>query len=419
MSALRPSIVAGVLAVAGFLMSWPAAAESPLQPHAQDADAVLGSPAWNDFLAHLHADATLPVDEPLLRLACRAGLAMDRPANMTAADVCIMAALRGFDHDASYETAAMAAERRRSAARPKVSTGMALDRKELWHALFVSGVHPGSSAERAGMKPGDTVTRIDGRDVAPLASSDVQALLQGADGSAIQVDVLRGKAALPLTFQLRREPRALVAGTRDPATEAVATLWFDDFEPASVDDERRRVDEILRASPRAPTGLIVDLRSNRGGPLDAALQVASTFAPGGSVVGYVATPRGETTLKTASPAALSGAARDWLGHVRIAVLVDADTRGTAALIASFLRERRGARIFGEWTNVITDVYTTIALADDTSMRIRTGALLSSTHADWSHDGVAPDEAIHPPASYARAGRDDVLYADALAFLDPP
>ena len=392
--------------------------------HGENDDAVLASPAWSEFLAQLRENALRHVDEPRLRLACRAGLIVDVPAIITPLDACLMSALVFFDRAADYETAAVAAERRQNAAHTAspphhFGIGLLLSPKDLWHVLFVFGTERGSPAERAGILRGDVIARIDGAEVAPLTSAQIVEALRGEDGTTVRLDILRGPAHEPLTFTMRRAPFEHSTVMRERGTARVASLSFEDLDARTPDDLARRVDEILRASPIAPSGLIVDLRGLRVVPLEPAVQLAGAFAPDGSIVGYVLTSHGEIALRATSLAAFSAAARDWLGRVRIAVLVDWSTQRGAAELALFLREQRGARIFGEHAAGGADVFTTIPLGGDTSMRIRTGLLRSTTHADWDLSGIEPDERFRPPSQHGHDTPDDVVYQAALDYLDRP
>ncbi len=425
MRSFRPWMAA--VAAACVLAARPAGAVDatpPTLPHAEADDAVLGSPAWSAFLAQLRENALDPVDEPLLRLACRAGLRVDRPRLVTLTDMCLLAALRAFDSAADYEPAAVAVERRRNDARTAASPrrfgiGAIFNDKDLWHELFVWNTDPGSPADRAGIRPHDVVVRIDGQDVAPLTSAQIVQLLGGDVGSTVRLDIRRGAAREPLSFELRRQPYDRVTVTSLRPTARVVSLRFEAFDARTPDDLARRVDELLRDSPQAPSGLIVDLRGRVGGSPDAAAQVAGAFVPDERVAGYVQTRHGQTVLKAATRAPLSAAARDWLGRVRIDVLVDWQTRREAALLALFLREQRGARIVGEQTRGDADVYTSIPLGGDASMRVRTGRMRSSTHADWGAGGIDPDERLHEPSNFEVATAQDILYSAARDDLDRP
>ena len=94
-------------------------------------------------------------------------------------------------------------------------------------------------------------------------------------------------------------------------------------------------------------------------------------------------------------------------------------RAARVRLALFLREQRGARIFGEQTDCVADVCTRIPPVGDTSMRIRTGQLHSSTHADRDLHGIDPDGRFNLPSRHGDATPDDVVYVAALESIDRP
>jgi len=366
-------------------------------------DAVLASPAWNELLRQLREHALDPVDEPSLRTACRFGLMFPRPKDWTSIDVCLYAALRSLDHQSRGKTgylvtAARAAQRTSGS----VGIGLELGGKRPGQPLQVVSVFHGSTGERAGILAGDRIERIDGLDIMPLTMQQTLDVFRGSEGSIVRVDIVRGPGGERLSISARRERLVIPTVRQEPIGPKVAALRLTGFDVGTPAEVARWTDAVLRMMSPAPGALLLDLRGNTGGILEVATQVSGVFAADGMTVGYLRTRRGEEAMTPKPVAELSPAARDWLLHVRIAVLVDARTADAAEALALFLREQRNARIFGAPTSGHAEVLQHFSVDGAGVVDFQDGELLSSRHVAWAGTGIAPDFVLSDDTSFATA-----------------
>ena len=285
----------------------------------------------------------------------------------------------------------------------------------------------GAPGERAGIRPGDLIVGIDGHDTAPLTMEQAVRLLRGPTGSAVRLDIERGPSHDKVSIGALREPIHIMTVRREALTPQVAALRLSQFGTYTPEDLDKQVKEILRAAPTPPDALLVDLRANPGGILDIVVQVAGAFSTDDTVVAHQVSRQGQVLLSAAATKpphpALSTDARDWLRRVRIAVLVDAGTASGAEALALFLRDRRGARIFGARTFGLARVGQIFTIGDAASIRVQTNELRSSRGIPWEGVGIVPDLLVPavPPGGrmpeFGSAG--DAVFAMALRSLQTP
>ena len=315
----------------------------------------------------------------------------------------VRGALRGMLHDldprAQFMTREEYADWRRGVPEPGEGVGLTLDVRAGWPVVVAP--LEGSPAWDAGLRAGDVLTRIGERSAYGLALDEVQALLQGVDGSTVELLVSRGGHSDPRdvtlvhrSLTIRSIPDAFLA----PADLAVVRL-------AAFTDQTReqlgaKLDSLRRAGARR---LVLDLRGNASGGLPQALAVAGLFVPAGS---KLAETRGRDSAR--SHVHLASDRRpllDW----PMAVLVDHGSAGASEVVAGALQDLDRALIVGETTfgrAAVQDVFPlhgdegavrlTVALDATPSGRLLQPPPRAASVAEDS--GADDDEAAAPPAA---------------------
>lgn len=149
--------------------------------------------------------------------------------------------------------------------------------------VIISGPHPGSPAEQAGLRTGDRIVRIDSMDTRTWSSDKVSDKLKGQPGTTVRVQVIRPYTTDSLlTFDIVRRkifmPSVPYYGMVSPGVGYIALSSFTEQSPREV----REALEALRA--QGLNSLILDLRGNGGGLLESAVQILGTFLPKGTEV---------------------------------------------------------------------------------------------------------------------------------------
>lgn len=201
--------------------------------------------------------------------------------------------------------------------------------------IEVDRVQPDSPAARAGLRAGDRLLSVDGREVTGLPVADVVALLRGEAGTPVVLGVGRDGAALTETVR-RAELHA------DPVTVRRLAGGITVIKVASfTKGSGERVKEALREAPPGG-GVMLDLRGNPGGLVAEAVTAASAFLDGGLVATYDV--RGSERALYAAPGGDTGRP--------LVALVDGGTMSAAELVTGALQDRGravtvGTRTFGK------------------------------------------------------------------------
>ena len=269
--------------------------------------------------------------------------------------------------------------------------------------LVVVTTVPGGPAARAGLGPGDVLIRVDEHPVHELGEAMAQ--LRGPEGSEVRLTLVRGGEER--TVALRREALpAPGAHVRAGALEGGALhLALDGFSP----DTPAAMAHALEGVGERP--VVLDLRNNPGGAVDAALSVAGLFLGEREVVRAVGRLDTPVLLSTGS-AVVRG---------KVVVLVNRGTASAAELLAAALHDVGGARLVGEPTAGKALLHAPAKLDDGSVLLISTGRLLRLDGSEILGRGLTPDVAVawppsvHPPLPVPGQPADAQLAA-ALASL---
>jgi carboxyl-terminal processing protease len=213
--------------------------------------------------------------------------------------------------------------------------GLALSREQ--HGLRVTASIPGLPGRRAGIRPGDLITTIDGASLASLSYRRALDLIGGRTGSPVHLRIVRTGRDQPISLTLVRRPIALpyvsshVVGYEGMRVRIIRMRGF----PATAGRSVRRYAELAH---RRHQPVILDLRGNPGGLLSQAVDVVRVFVQRGVVV---------TTAGRHEPARQFVADHTAVGRLRIAVLIDGGTASAAEVVAGALRADAGAILVGQ------------------------------------------------------------------------
>jgi carboxyl-terminal processing protease len=254
------------------------------------------------------------------------------------------------------------------------------------HVVVVAAID-GSPAQHAGLRSGDIIMSVDGRDIAGLPLSQVVERISGPVGTAVTLAILD-----PQSHRLRDVTivRAVikidnVTWQRLPGTD-VADLRISTFDDG-VDNELRTA---LRAiQQQRLRGLILDLRNNPGGVLDKAVAAASQFLTDGNVL-LVKDARGKVTSVPVQPGGLAP-------RIPTAVLVNGGSASGAEIVAGALWDAHRATLVGETTFGTGTVLKEFPLTDGSALLLAVEEWLTpSGHSFW-HKGITPELEVPLPA----------------------
>jgi carboxyl-terminal processing protease len=221
---------------------------------------------------------------------------------------------------------------------PVSGIGVTINKPSATEPIVVLRVIPGTPADKAGIKEGDKIVSVDGADVTNLQTDEVANKVRGAEGTQVTVGVLRGTQSLSFTmararFTVPLETDGLVSGTTIGRIEVPQLV-------GSVADEVSNA--VKRLDANGASGLILDLRSDPGGDLSAAVDIASIFVPQGTLV--------YQTGRDGNRTALDVNRRFYINSPKpLVVLVNHNSASGAEIIAAGIRANDAGTVIGTQT----------------------------------------------------------------------
>jgi carboxyl-terminal processing protease len=242
----------------------------------------------------------------------------------------------------------------------------------------------GAPADRAGILPGDTVLAVN---EVPVDSNDIEASvarMRGAPGTPVTIEVQRQGTEAPLRFELTRTEVHVKTVRSEYLGNGLAYVRLSAFAESTPADLKAAARELTAAAQRDELlGLVLDLRSNPGGLLDAAVTVADEFLAEGLIV----TGTGRVRQAQFEQLATAG---DMLESVPLIVLVNGASASAAEIVAGALQDHGRARIVGERTYGKGSVQTVMPLGEGSAIKLTTSRYLTPSGRSINGSGITPD-----------------------------
>jgi carboxyl-terminal processing protease len=302
------------------------------------------------------------------------------------------------------------AERAKELSGSYVGVGVRIDTAE--DSLpIIKSVLRGSPAEKAGLKPGEEITEVDGKATAGHDLDEVAGWVRGEAGSTVGIKVRSGSHGAERLVSIVRADVAevVVSWAMVPGT-TTALLRLDQFSFGAADDVKAALGEIRAAGADR---LILDLRGDPGGFVNEAVGVTSQFLSSGDV--YV--ERDAAGKKTSQPVSPGGVATG----LPLVVLVDHGTASSAEIVSGALQDAGRGQIVGVKTYGTGTVLGEFPLADGSALRVGTVEWLTPKGRRIWHEGIVPDVVVERAADIAPMGPDDIRSltpAEVAALTDP-
>lgn len=257
-------------------------------------------------------------------------------------------------------------------------TGVGIIFQDLEGRAVISKTVPGSPAARLGVAPGSVLVAVDGRPVKGLSLEEIGRLLSGKPGTYVYLTVTLPGSGSRRSYYLRREViRPPVVSSRLLAG-SVGYLYLRSFPYWAPGEVETALAEL---EARGARGIILDLRGNPGGYLDAALEIASLFLlPDKPVVQVVGRDKKVTVLRSRGPG------RD----LPLVVLVDRGTASAAEILAGALQANHAAILVGTRTYGKGALQTIFPLSNGGALKLTTAYYRTPAGEAIDGVGLIPD-----------------------------
>jgi len=354
-------------------------------------------------MAQKQVDPALPLEE-LKQLADVYGLiksdyveAVEDKKLLTEAIAGMVASL---DPHSAYLDKKAYAELREGSQGKFVGLGIEIAQSDEGYIKIVAPIED-SPAYRAGIKPGDMITRLDTTSLKGLSLDESVKKMRGEPGTKVMLTIMRKDEPQPLEFTLNREEIHQKSVKAKMVSPGYAWVRISQFQEPTVDDLAAKITELYRQDPHLK-GLVLDLRNDPGGVLQGAIGVAAAFLPKDTPI--VSTNgqlpdskqifygraeyyslRGDGDPLAKLPEAVK--------HIPMAVLVNTGSASASEIVAGALQDYKRATIIGSQTFGKGSVQTIRQLTADTAVKLTTARYYTPHGRSIQAKGISPDLAV--------------------------
>ena len=250
---------------------------------------------------------------------------------------------------------------------------------------FVKVISPidDTPAQRAGVKAGDLIIKLDGKSVKGISLMEAVKMMRGKPGSEIVLTILREGKEKPFNLPVVRDiitVKSIKAETIEPG---FMYIRISNFQIHTVDDMRKSLKKLKNENTDNLKGLVLDLRNNPGGLLNAAVGVSDLFLNNGLIV-YTEGRIKDSKLKfTAKPTEV-------FKNIPIIVLVNGGSASASEIVAGALQDHKRAIIMGERTFGKGSVQTILPMSDETALKLTTARYFTPSGRSIQASGIEPD-----------------------------
>ncbi len=265
----------------------------------------------------------------------------------------------------------------------------------------------GTPADKAGVKAGDRVIAVDGKSVLGLTSDEAITMIRGEIGEPVVVTFMREGVSEPLVKTMVRTKIEIPTVDTKQTKEGVFVISLYNFSAVSPNLFRSALREFVESGSDK---LIIDLRNNPGGYLEAAMDMASWFLPSGKVVVT------EDFGGKSEPKVYRSKGYDvFTDRLKMAILVNEGSASASEILAGALREHGKAVLIGHQTFGKGSVQELLPITDKTSLKVTVAHWLTPNGNSISNGGLAPDIKVEITPENTKNGADPQLQK-AIEYL---
>jgi len=250
---------------------------------------------------------------------------------------------------------------------------------------FVKVISPidDTPAQRAGVKAGDLIIKLDGKSVKGISLMEAVKMMRGKPGSEIVLTILREGKEKPFNLPVVRDVITVKSIKAETIEPGFMYIRISNFQIHTVDDMRKSLKKLKNENTDNLKGLVLDLRNNPGGLLNAAVGVSDLFLNNGLIV-YTEGRIKDSKLKfTAKPTEV-------FKNIPIIVLVNGGSASASEIVAGALQDHKRAIIMGERTFGKGSVQTILPMSDETALKLTTARYFTPSGRSIQASGIEPD-----------------------------
>ena len=257
-----------------------------------------------------------------------------------------------------------------------------------------------SPAFRAGILAGDRIIKINGKETSAMTTEDAVQLIRGPKGTKVTLTIFRNGNKAPFDISVIREVIDIPIINTKRLDGGVFVIELYSFSAQSTVLFRSALREFILSGADK---LVLDLRGNPGGYLEAAIDMASWFLPGSKVV-----VREDFGTRKAERVYRSRGYDIFRDDLKFVILVDKGSASASEILAGALAEHGRAKLVGETTFGKGSVQELVDITSDTSLKVTVARWLTPNGLSISEKGIEPQYKVSRTAADVQAGKDPQL-----------
>ena len=260
-------------------------------------------------------------------------------------------------------------------------TGIVIEQDDTTKYIDVSNVIPDGPADKAGVQEGDTLTAIDGVSTKNMKLQTASSHLRGQLGSPVKLTIVRAGQLLPAPITIVRAQIHELSVYEKMLPGKIGYVELTVFGSNTGAELQQALDRLQKEGARA---LVLDLRDNGGGYLDAAIDVSSKFIASGPIVSVESRASNVTTYEAEDTA---------IPPIPLAVLVNNHTASASEITTAAIQDSGVGTVIGTKTYGKGVVQEIVRLPDGSAIKITDARYLTPHNRDINLIGITPDIAV--------------------------
>ncbi|GMR06074.1 MAG: proteolytic complex protein CptA [Gammaproteobacteria bacterium] len=250
---------------------------------------------------------------------------------------------------------------------------------------FVKVISPidDTPAERAGVNAGDIIVRLDDTPVKGMTLNEAVKIMRGKPGTSIMLTIVREGEDGPLKIKIERDIIRIKSVRGRTLEPGYGYIRISQFQSATGASMRKKLSELKKENGGKLKGLVLDLRNNPGGVLNASVSVADAFVSKGKIVYTEGRVKDSLLTFNASP-------NDLLKGSPIVVLVNGGSASASEIVAGALQDHHRAIIMGTKTFGKGSVQTIMPMSNGAALKITTARYFTPSGRSIQAEGIEPD-----------------------------
>ncbi|CAA9891268.1 Carboxy-terminal-processing protease [Candidatus Methylobacter favarea] len=253
---------------------------------------------------------------------------------------------------------------------------------------FIKVVSPidDTPAQRAGIKAGDLIVRLDDKPVKGMSLADAVKMMRGEPGSKILLTVVREGEEAPLKITIARDIIKVKSVKSRVLEKNYGYVRISSFQSGTGESLKDALAELKKQNAGNLKGLVLDLRNNPGGVLNAAVEVSDAFLKSGLIV-YT-----EGRIEN-SEMRFNAAPDDLIDGAPMIVLINSGSASASEIVAGALQDQKRAVIMGEKSFGKGSVQTILPTSNGAAVKLTTARYYTPSGRSIQAEGIEPDIAL--------------------------